>query len=267
MEEDMTYVNTYAEPLNLLGIGLVKISTVDSKCEFKTIFRKGISIPLIQNVIELYKKTIITKGQGNSIIPLDDFTIFIHYFNHKEDNIVIIYMDEKEHTISYALLYTLTKQISNQFRLGGSIAEIKNLCNYAVEIPKSKDIIALFILGKNGSPFITKIKKTRAKLSKSEVEISGFISAIYSFSKEIIEQKSGGRLKEINFGNQRFYMIIKNNAIFTFLVENLTPLARRYIYLIADEFLDRFQNKLINFDGDVFRFRKFEEIINQYFII
>ena len=84
--------------MEMLGIGLVKISQIDVGAQFNVLFQKGIGVPLIQNVIELYKKEIIHKKQGNSIIPLEKFTIFIHYFtneNHNQDILVIIYMEEK----------------------------------------------------------------------------------------------------------------------------------------------------------------------------
>ena len=64
-----------------------------------------------------------------------------------------------------------------------------------------------------------------------------------------------------------FYTITKKNIIFAFLVEKLTPLIKRYMYLMADEFLEEYKQDLENFNGDVTRFYKFEHNINRYFSI
>ncbi|KKL74711.1 hypothetical protein LCGC14_2062130, partial [marine sediment metagenome] len=99
------------------------------------------------------------------------------------------------------------------------------------------------------------------------VHIGGFISALLSFSNTIIGEETGAKLKEINFGNQQFYVISKSTVIFAFLVENMNSLLQRYMYLIADEFLYEFRDYLKVFNGDVTPFTSFEENINQYFII
>ncbi|GAH69954.1 unnamed protein product, partial [marine sediment metagenome] len=99
------------------------------------------------------------------------------------------------------------------------------------------------------------------------VHIGGFISALLSFSNTIIGEETGAKLKEINFGNQQFYVISKSNVVFAFLVENMNQLLQRYMYLIADEFLFDFRNYIKEFNGDVTPFNEFESKINQYFII
>ena len=134
-------------------------------------------------------------------------------------------------------------------------------------MPRSESIFAIFILGSSGSPYFSKMNTERNFITDSEVHISAFISALYSFSKQIIDQDTGANLKEINFGNQRFYMIIKENVIFAYLVQDLDPLLKRYMYLIVDEFLAEFAVHLKDFNGDVTPFDNFEKKINQYFII
>jgi hypothetical protein len=254
--------------VQMLGIGLVKLSELNIDANVNVIYQKGIGMPIIQNVIELYKKEIINKKQGNSIVPLDDFTIFIHYFeNQDHDILVIIYMTQKESTISFSDLYFLSKKVNKQFQLNESLQQIIVDFDSVVEIPRTDGIIAVFIIGSAGSPFISKINKNKSEIADHEVHIGGFISALLSFSNTIIGEESGAKLKEINFGTRQFYVISKNNVIFAFLVEKMNSLLQRYMYLIADEFLHQFKEYIKDFSGDVTPFASFENIINQYFII
>jgi len=258
--------STKLEKLQMLGYGLLEMN--ESNGNFEIIFQKGIGVPLIQNIIELYKKEILTKKQGNSIIPLDDFTIFIQYFKNNSDEIsIILYMEEKEHSVNFSKLYFLSKQINKKLLSNTPIIEIIRIFETQIEIPKSEGIIAIFIIGSAGSPFLSKINKTRSNIVEHEVHIGGFISALLSFSNTIIGEETGAKLKEINFGNQQFYVISKNEVIFAFLVENMNSLLQRYMYLIADEFLYQFKEYLKDFSGDITPFNEFEEKINQYFII
>lgn len=253
--------------MEILGIGLVKISQIDTKGRFDVLFQKGIGVPLIQNVIELYKKEIIHKKQGSSIIPLEKFNLFIHYFNHNQDILVIIYMEEKNSSVNFSKLYFLSKKINRKFQVNEPVLNIIDDFDTAVKIPKTDGIIAIFIIGAAGSPYISKINKDRSEIADHEVHIGGFISALLSFSNTIIGEETGAKLKEINFGNQQFYVITKNDVIFAFLVETMTSLLQRYMYLVADEFLYQFKNLLKEFNGDITPFNTFEEKINQYFII
>ncbi len=148
-----------------------------------------------------------------------------------------------------------------------SISEIKDVFDQEIEIPRTEGIIAMFVIGSAGSPFISKINKSRTNIADHEVHIGGFISALLSFSNTIIGEETGAKLKEINFGNQQFYVISKNNVIFAFLVESMNSLLQRYMYLIADEFLYQYKDYIKAFSGDVTPFAAFEKNINQYFII
>jgi len=252
------------EILHMLGYGLINIS---NNHKIHILFQKGIGTPLIQNVIELCKKEINDQKQWNSIIPLDEFTIFVHFFQHRNDTIVILYMTEKDHNIDFPKLYLFTRKITNQFRLNTPIPEVINMCNETISIPQTKGIIGVFIIGANGCPYFSKINQNRKLISNKEVHIGGFISALFSFSKEIIGEESGAELKEINFGNQCFYMISKRNVIFAFLVENLNSLIERYMYLIADDFLEQYKEHLVDFTGDISPFHVFKKKIDLYFEI
>ena len=265
--KNFTNYNGESIQLKMLGIGLIRFSENSISDKFDIVFQKGIGIPLIHNIIELYKTEILNNRQGNSIIPVKDFTIHLNYFQSREDIIVLLFMDEKEDTLSYSQLYLFTKSIRNSFRLDAPISEIISLLNNGVSVPRTDGVIAVLVIGSSGSPLVSKVNVERSKIEKFEVQIGGFISALFSFSKEIIGDDSGAELKEINFGNQRFYMITKMNVIFAFLIEKIDPIIRRYMYIIVDEFLEKYKEFLINFDGYVSRFEEFEKTINQYFII
>ena len=257
-----------SEKLQMLGYGLIDILNINTGGATNIIFQKGIGMPLIQNFLELYKNEIITKKQGNSIIPLDNFTIFIHYFKKKEKDIsVIIYMEEKESSVNFPKLHFLSKKINKKIQANASILEITKIFESEINIPKTDGISAIFIIGSTGSPFISKINKNRSNIADHEVHIGGFISALLSFSNIIIGEETGAKLKEINFGNQQFYIISKSNVIFAFLIENMNSLLQRYMYLIADEFLYQFRDYIKEFNGNITPFSEFENNINQYFII
>ena len=261
-------INNGPEKLQMLGYGILRISDINSGGKFDISYQKGIGVPLIQNIIELYKKEIINKKQGNSIIPLEDFTIFIQYFNNNQDDIsVIIYMEEKDQPVNFGRLYFLSKKINQKLKSNALVTEIIGVFENEIVIPRSEGIIAVFVIGSAGSPFISKINKSRSNIADHEVHIGGFISALLSFSNTIIGEETGAKLKEINFGNQQFYVISKSNVIFAYLVENMNSLLRRYMYLIADEFLFQYKDYIKAFSGDVTPFAAFERNIDQYFII
>ncbi|TXT67582.1 MAG: hypothetical protein BAJALOKI1v1_50022 [Promethearchaeota archaeon] len=255
-------------PQQVLGFCVLRFLEDISSEDFDLIFRKGVGIPLIQNVIEICKDEIMKKPKGNSIIPLEDFMIIIHFFedvDHKK--VLIIYMNEKENDVYFTQLYLFSKKVFQIYASPNNLLELKEFCNETIEIPRSRSLIGIFILNPSGSPYFTKINKERTNLADKDVQISGFISAILTFSREVISQNTGGNLKEINFGEQHFYTIIKKNIIFAYLVEKEDKLFKRYIYLIIDEFLTTFKRELEEFNGDISQFKRFGKVIDQYFEI
>lgn len=252
--------------IELMGFCMLKFSNEGKTHDYDIIYKKGLDVPLIQNVMELCKNEITQKTKGNSTIPLDDYIIIIHFYEDKDQNkIVNIFMDEKESDVNYTKLYLTSRKIFNQYNTNMDPDDVKESCSEYLDIPKSEGLLGIFILNPSGSPYFSKIDKKKANLAKKDVQISGFISALLTFSKEIIGKDSGGNLKEIVFGNQRFYVIIKRNIIFAYLVEKVNQLLKRYMYLIVDEFFSRYEDEIKNFNGDISPFEDFEYILNQYF--
>ena len=149
------------------------------------------------------------------------------------------------------------------------LLELRNICKKNIWIPKSNGIIAMFILNSSGHLFYSKFNKEKTKLQNFEIQISGFISALTIFSKELISQEPGVKLKKINFGKQNFYLITQQNVIFAYLieVEKKKDINKRYLYLVSEDFLSKFKDIIANFKGDVSKFDDFDLVVNQYFII
>ena len=250
--------------VEVMGVALVKILKENYEYEFSTIFQKGIGESLIQNIFELLKKEIHKKNQGTSIIPIDQFSIFINYFeNSAHEQLVLIYMYGKEETEKYPQLYMHSRKIKQACFSEKTILELKQLCDQSIKIPLVDGIKGIYAINKFGIPLFSKVaqEKTDNQL------VAGFITALFSFGEEVIGKDSGAKLKEINFGNHMFYTVIKEDVVFAYLVSKMSPLLKRYIYIIVDEFLNKYKHLLTYFDGDVAPFLEFEKVVNQYFKI
>ena len=110
----ITMENKYnqEERLGLLGVGLIKIPKARSKIKYEIIFQKGIGIPIIQNLMEMYRNDIIRLQEGHSIVALEDFTLIYDYFNNNNGDIyVLIFMDDNINSMSYTKYYLSSKTI------------------------------------------------------------------------------------------------------------------------------------------------------------
>lgn len=255
--------------IEIYGVGLVKIITdSSSEMEEEILYYKGVDVDIIKKILESYGNEIIEKRQGKSFFPFEEFSSFINYFQtNSNEIIVIIYIDDKENPHSFPQLYMHSRKIMKAFKEGKGLENIIALWRKSISIPKAEGIIGVFFVDTSGTPLFTKIMGKKSNIIKSEVQIGGFISALFSFSKFIIKEESGGELKEINFGKQLFYTVTKEDIIFAFLVDEMTPLLKRYIYIISNEFLDRYRKKLNDFDGEVAQFYEFENVVDEYLVI
>lgn len=261
-----------SNPMQILGVGVIKISDSSPKKEINIIFQKGVGIQLIYKIINNNVKRILKKRQGISIDLWSNFTVYIHYFENNQNNLIcIIYLDKKEKILNYSELFSISQKLNQYISMNDSLSNIKNFCDREIVIPRCKGLLALFIISSAGHLLFSKIKKNKTKLIQNEIPISGFISALLSFSKAIISNGPETKLKQINLGNQIFYLNLRNNAIFAYLVEKkrIPETFERYMHIISDEFIYRFKERINpkNFKGEVTPFRKFESVVDQYFII
>lgn len=247
--------------LRVLGFGLV----IYMGDEFKLIFQKGIGIPLIRNLFAIFKEEIRKKTQGTSIIPFDGFIIFINFFqNENREKLILVYMYDKENSEIDSQLYSHSRKLRNLIITNPNITEIKQICDNSVEIPKLHGVKGLYVIGTSGISYFSKSNRTIYLPEESQL-VAGLITALFTFSQHIIGMDSGGKLSEVNFGNQLLYTITNGDVNFVFLVNKMTPLFERYSNIIADEFLSEFQEYLKKFNGDISPFESFNEVINRYF--
>lgn len=249
--------------LEMLGIGLVSIN----EKTYNIIFRKGITHSILKTIIRLYKNKIIQKQEGKLIELLGTYTVYIHFFKVEREIITIFYINEKNNLIKYDDLCLLSNKILKVFSANVPISKINTICNNIV--PPISGISAMFIIGTAGHSYFKKINEDQKFLSENYIQIGGFISAITAFSQEVICKQSGENLKAINFDNQQFYMNVKEDVIFAFLINNKVEdrNLKRYIELIAEEFLDLHRERICKFNGDLGPFNEFGAIVDKYFII
>jgi len=259
-------------PMDLLGVGLIKISDLNAGGKINIIFQKGMGNQLIQKIIDVNKEKILVNKQGFFIDLISNYTVYIHFFDNKRKEItVIIYLDKKKSILKFSKFYHLSKKLNEALGSKISFSEIQQICEQDFKIPKSNSLLALLVINTSGHLYFSKIKKTHTRLSNFEVQISGFISALLIFTKELIGQEPGIRLKQINFGNQRFYLTIKNDVVFAYLVEKekISTIDKRYMQLIPDEFINLFKDRIKpeTFNGNVSQFKKFGSVVDNYFIL
>ena len=259
-------------PMELLGVGLIKISDLNAGGKINIIYQKGIGNQLIQKIININKEKILVNKQGFLIDLISNYTVYIHFFDNKHKEItVIIYLDKKKSILKFSKFYYISKKLNEALCSKISFSEIQQICEQDFKIPKSNSLLALLIISTAGHLYFSKINYNKTKLANVELQISGFISALLSFTKELIGQGPGIRLKQINFGNQRIYLTIKNDVVFAYLVEKekILKIDNKYMQLIPDEFITLFKDKVNQqtFNGDVSHFRKFGSIVDNYFVI
>ncbi len=258
--------------MELLGVGLTKLSDLNAGGKINIIYQKGIGDQLIQKLINLNKEKILGNKRGFLIDNICNYTAYIHYFDNKHKEItVIIYLDTKKSILKFSKFYYFSKKLNEALSSKRSLSEIQQICEQDFEIPKSNSLLALLIISTAGHLYFSKINYNKTKLANVELQISGFISALLSFTKELIGQGPGIRLKEINFGNQRIYLTIKNDVVFAYLIEKekILKIDKRYMQLISDEFITLFKDRVNpqTFDGDVSHFKRFGSIVDNYFVI
>ena len=264
--------NDSTPPLHLLGVGLIKISDLNAGGTTQILFQKGIGIQLINTILKLNKIKILTKKQGIAIDLISDYTVYIHYFNNNPNEIiVIIYMDRKDEILKFSSYYEISKKLNEAIYSCEEFSVIQKICDSDFIIPQSDSLLALFMISTAGHLFYSKVNDKKCRLGDYEIEISGFISVLLIFANKMIGQGPGVELKHINFGNQQIYLIVKNNVISTYLVEEerISKLDRKYMQIVSDEFLDMYKDYINprTFNGDLSKYQKFENVVDKYFVM
>ena len=264
--------NDSTPPMHLLGVGLIKISDLNTGGTTQILFQKGIGIQLIHTILKLNKIKILTKKHGIGIDLISDYTVYIHYFDtNPNEIIVIIYLDEKDAILKFSSYYEISKKLNKVICSSEEFSSIQEICDYDFIIPQSDSILALFVISTAGHLFYSKVNEKKCRLGDFEIQISGFISALLIFTKEMIGEGPGIELKHINFGNQQIYLIVKNEVISAYLVEEerISKLDRKYMQIVSDEFFDMYKDHINpkTFNGDLSKYQRFEKVVDKYFIM
>ena len=229
---------------------------------------KGINSSLLNKLIRNYREEIITKEEGKLIDLIGMYTVYIHFFKVDIGTFSIFYINEKDKFVKYDDLCSLSSQIVNEFCSNHSHSSLNAICTKVVAKLPDISVSAFFIVSSAGHSLFSKIKEEHDFLKKNIIQIGGFISAMFTFSSEIIGRESGDHLRAINFKNRQFLVTMKDDVIFACFTENNeSKEIKKYINLIAEEFFERYEERIKNFDGDVSVFNEFECVVDKYFTI
>lgn len=247
--------------MDLLGVGIVSITEKNSKI----IYNKGISRSLMKDLITLYRPDILEKKEGKLIDLLGIFTVSIHFYSFDKKKIAIFYVNEKDTLTNYDIMCSVSRRLAQMYCSNASLSSINDMCNMI--IPSFEGLSALFIISTTGHTLFTKIRDDKTSISENYIQIGGFLSAILMFSNEVIGKNTGDTLKEISFENQQFIISVKDDIIFACLLDSSlkSDNFRRYLDLIAEEFLDQFSDNVKDFNGDLNQFHIFELVVDKYF--
>ncbi|MBY9010175.1 MAG: hypothetical protein KGD74_09955 [Candidatus Lokiarchaeota archaeon] len=136
------YIQTesYSEPeistgsTEMLGVEVIQVAKSGKRLDI--IFHRGIALSLTQKIMKIYLEKIFNAKQGNLIISIDDFGVYIHFYSLDLDNIlIIIYVDKKNSIIDKCTkMYILYKKVYEHIQQRSSITEILNMCKTAIKI-------------------------------------------------------------------------------------------------------------------------------------
>jgi len=116
-------------PMDLLGVGLIKISDLNKGGKIKIIYQKGIGNQLIQKIININKEKILVNKQGFLIDLISNYTVYIHFFDNKHKEItVIIYLDKKKSILKFSKFYYISKKLNDALSSKISFSEIQQIC-------------------------------------------------------------------------------------------------------------------------------------------
>ncbi|MBD3229704.1 MAG: hypothetical protein GF329_16100 [Candidatus Lokiarchaeota archaeon] len=183
-------------PIKVSGVSLVRISFDETNYkkirqeldksllkvvdEVDIFYKNGIKTALIQNIYELYKKEILEKRKGNSIIPFDQFIIYIIYNEIKTNEILlIIYIDEKKEQDQFSKIFIHSRKVIRKLKLDSNDKKVAEFCNKTIEIPKLNKTNGIYtIIQKESNDRIKSLYLILRRLnSKINARISSLINS------------------------------------------------------------------------------------------
>jgi len=130
----------YCEPeispdkTEMLGVEVIQVTKSGRRLDI--IFHQGIALSLTQKIMKLFLEKIFKAKQGNLIVSVDDFGVYIHFFSLDLDNIlIIIYVDKKFNIIDKCTkMYLFYKRSFEFIKKNAPISEILNMCKMSIAI-------------------------------------------------------------------------------------------------------------------------------------
>ncbi|MBN1802667.1 MAG: hypothetical protein JW891_14240 [Candidatus Lokiarchaeota archaeon] len=121
----------------------------------------------------------------------------------------------------------------------------------------------LWIIDTNGMCFFHKSTSEAKSLKGESVLLGGFFSAIITFSHEL----SGRDIKRLETQKAKILFFKEGNLIFIVGadVHHSEKKIRQRIKIIKNLFINKYRDELISFDGDISKFKKFEDDLENVF--
>lgn len=120
-------------------------------------------------------------------------------------------------------------------------------------------IYALFIINRNGVPLFI---KTYASSKVEPNLVSGFLTAVSSFIREISPEQKGA-LKSIDAEDMKIMLESGEDIVCALLVDYEDKLSREALRAVVERFEEKYKDKLKSWDGNVAIFDAFEEDVEK----
>ena len=120
-------------------------------------------------------------------------------------------------------------------------------------------IYALFIINRNGVPLFT---KTYASSKVEPNLVSGFLTAVSSFVREISPEQKGA-LKSIDAEDMKIMLESGEDIVCALLVDYEDKLSREALRAVVERFEEKYKDILKSWDGNVAIFDTFEEDVEK----
>ena len=249
--------------IQVLGIGLITLS--DNR--YKIVFNRGINRSLVKDLIHIYRSEILNCNEGKIVDEFGIYMVYLHFYTFGKLRVSIFYLSEKDKVNNYIELCSFSKVLVTSYCSYVSRSKISQICESV--IPIVSGVSAFLVIRTTGQTLFKKIRSDKKNLLENYIQIGGFLSAILTFSNEVIGKKTGECLKAIDFENYTFLITIEEGTIFSFLLDQSAKSKRleRYIELLTEEFIELYYDYLKDFNCDISQFRSFEAVVENYFSI
>ena len=114
--------------MEVLGAEVIRFSKSSNLLEI--LFNDGIAISLTQRMFNKFRNELFKSKQGNIIGNIDDFTVYIHFFELERNEVLIVfYLDKKENMVRILdKAYSIYEKIYFNLLREHNVPEVVDLC-------------------------------------------------------------------------------------------------------------------------------------------